>query len=54
MPNIQMDDGQIRLRAIDFYVPTPPKTAKVWGIDFFAQLQRHLLELSEISIKFFD
>ena len=50
MPNIQIDVGRIFARAIDFYVPTPSKIAKTWDIIFFAQQQRHLLDLSEIKM----
>ena len=35
MPNIQIDVGQIKMRAIDFFVPTPSKIAKSWEIIYF-------------------
>ena len=35
MPNIQIDVGQIKMRAQLILSPTPSKRAKLWAINFF-------------------
>ena len=52
MPNIQIDVGQIKMRAQSIFMSPPLLKEQKYGkLIFFAQQQRHLLELSEISIK---